>query len=239
MLENYNLLYEGQAKRIYSADEDDQVIVHFKDDATAFDGTKRAVIRGKGEVNAQISAHLLPMMANAGIPTHLIDVLSNRDHLCHKVDIIPIEVVVRNVAAGSICRRFGFEEGMILSRPLIEFFYKSDELHDPPMSEEHALLFGWAEAWELAYMRHAAAVVNVTLRSFWERLNVTLVDFKLEFGRLGNGRILLADEITPDGSRLWEKGTMRKLDKDVFRRDLGDLSDTYRELHQRVFAQKD
>ncbi|RME28396.1 MAG: phosphoribosylaminoimidazolesuccinocarboxamide synthase [Deltaproteobacteria bacterium] len=235
------LLYEGKAKQIYATTDDDLVWMHFKDDATAFNGVKKASIRDKGEVNAAISAHLLRRVEDAGIPTHLVEVVGPRDQLCHRLEIIPVEVVVRNIAAGSICRRLGLEEGTALSRPLIEFFYKSDELNDPLINDDHALMFGWAEAWELAYLRHAALRVNATLCEFWDGLDVTLVDFKLEFGRaLGKGqtgRILLADEITPDGSRLWEKNTLRKLDKDVFRRDLGDLGDTYRDLFARIFGE--
>lgn len=234
-------IYEGKAKQVFATDDSDLVWIHFKDDATAFDGAKKAVVADKGEVNARISAHLLDRVARAGVPTHLVEVAGPRDQVCRRVEIIPIEVVVRNVVAGSACKRFGRTEGEVLPRPMVEFFYKSDELHDPPMSEEHALVFGWAEEWEMVWMRHAAGIVNDVLRSFWDGLGVTLVDFKLEFGRSVEGgrptnRLLLADEITPDGSRLWEKGTMRHLDKDVFRRDLADLGDTYRELFARVFG---
>jgi phosphoribosylaminoimidazole-succinocarboxamide synthase len=170
------------------------------------------------------------------VRTHLVSRLSPRDQLVRKVQIIPIEFVVRNVAAGSLVKRFGREAGEVLSRPMVELFYKSDALHDPPMSDEHALIFGWAARWELEYCRAAALEVNRALRDFWDGLGVTLVDFKLEFGRHSSGAILLADEITPDGSRLWEKGTNRRLDKDVFRWDLGDLTDTYRELYRRIFG---
>ena len=234
-------LYEGKAKQVFATDDPGLVWLHFKDDATAFDGAKKAVVRDKGEVNAAISAHLLGLAARAGVPTHLVEVVGACDQVCRKVEIIPIEVVVRNVVAGSAARRFGRPEGEALPRPMVEFFYKSDELHDPPMSDEHALLFGWAAEWELAYLRHAARRVNQVIGDFWNGLGVTLVDFKLEFGRAVEGgeptnRLLLADEITPDGSRLWEQGTGRKLDKDVFRRDLADLGDTYRELFTRVFG---
>jgi phosphoribosylaminoimidazole-succinocarboxamide synthase len=230
------LLHEGKAKQVFATSNPDLVWIHFKDDATAFDGAKRASIRDKGEVNARISAHLFERMAAAGVPHHLVEVMSPRDHLCRKVEIIPVEVVVRNVMAGSLAKRLGRPEGERLPRPMVEFFYKSDELHDPHIADEHALLFGWAKEWELAYLRHAALVVNAELQRFWDELGVMLVDFKIELGRYRGNQLLLADEITPDGSRLWEKGTNRKLDKDVFRRDLGDLGDTYRELFTRVFG---
>ncbi len=230
------LLYEGKAKQVYATQDPDLVWIHFKDDATAFNGVKRASVQDKGEVNARISAHLLGAVGAAGVPTHLVEVRSPRDHICTRVEVIPVEVVVRNVVAGSLARRFGREEGEVLPRPMVEFFYKSDSLNDPPMSDEHALLFGWAEAWELAYLRHAGLRVNDVLKAFWAELGVTLVDFKLEFGRAPNGQLLLADEISPDGSRLWDRATGQHLDKDVFRRDLGDLGDTYRALFARVFG---
>lgn len=232
------LLYEGKAKQVYATDDADLLWIHFKDSATAFDGAKKAEIADKGEVNSRVSAHLLELVKReTGLPHHLHTLLGPRDQLCHRVEIIPIEVVVRNVVAGSCAKRFGRTTGEVLPRPMVEFFYKSDALHDPPCSDEHALLFGWAEAWELAYLRAAALKVNGALQRFWDGLGVTLVDFKLEFGRHRSGAILLADEITPDGSRLWEKATGRKLDKDVFRWDLGDLSDTYRDLYTRVFGE--
>jgi phosphoribosylaminoimidazole-succinocarboxamide synthase len=236
-LERGALLYDGKAKQVFETADPGLVWIHFKDEATAFNGVKKAVIRDKGEVNARISAHIYGQLEAAGVHTHLVDVKTPRDHICTRVEIIPVEVVVRNVIAGSCAKRFGFEEGAPLPRPMVEWFYKSDELNDPPMSDEHALMFGWAEPWELAYLRHAGLKVNEFLKGFWSEMGVTLVDFKLEFGRAADGRILLADEITPDGSRLWEEGTGRRFDKDVFRRDLGDLGDTYRDLFSRVFGE--
>jgi phosphoribosylaminoimidazole-succinocarboxamide synthase len=235
-IERGELLHEGKSKQVFLSSSPDHVWIHYKDDATAFNGVKKDSIRDKGEVNARISAYLMERMSAAGIPTHMDTILDHRNHLCAKVDIIPVEVVVRNVCAGSICKRFGLEQGLVLPEPMVEFFYKSDELNDPPLSDVHALLFGWAKEWELAYLKYAALKVNEILQSFWDELGVTLVDFKIEFGRDKHGHILLADEISPDGSRLWEKGTNRSLDKDVFRKDLGDLGDTYRELFQRVFG---
>jgi phosphoribosylaminoimidazole-succinocarboxamide synthase len=234
-IERGALLYNGKAKQVYATADADLVWVHFKDEATAFDGAKKAVIADKGAVNATISAHLFGLLQDA-VPTHLVQVMGPRDHLCHRLEIIPIEVVVRNYVAGSAAKRFGRPEGEPLPFPMIEFFYKSDALHDPPCSDVHALTWGWAAEWELAYLRHAAGLVNAGLQTFWADLGVTLVDFKLEFGRAASGQLLLADEITPDGSRLWDARTGEKLDKDVFRRDLGDLGDTYRALYARVFG---
>lgn len=235
--ERTELLHEGKAKQVYATTDPGRIWLHYKDSATAFDGVKKAEIADKGAVNCGISAHLLRMVEReAGVPIHLETVLGPRDQICKKVQIIPIEVVVRNVAAGSFSKRYGVAAGTPLARPLVEFFHKSDALHDPPIADEHALHFGWAERWELEYLRWASSRVNDALIRFWDGLGVQLVDFKLEFGRLNPGAVLLADEITPDGSRLWEKGTQRRLDKDVFRWDLGDLSETYRELYARVFG---
>lgn len=230
------LLYVGKAKRVYATEQAGRVRIVFTDGATAFNGVKRGNFAQKGLVNARISAHLMRACAAAGVHTHLIEEEAPDTHLCEKVEIIPVEVVVRNIAAGSLSKRFGIAEGEVLAEPLVEFFYKSDELNDPPMSDAHALLFGWARPWELAYLREASLRVNTVLKAFWAELGVDLVDFKLEFGRTPDGRILLADEISPDGSRLWEQGTGKRFDKDVFRRDLGDLGERYRELLARVFG---
>jgi len=232
------LIREGKSKQVWEVVGDPgHVVVHYKDDATAFNGVKHAEVRDKGAVNAALNWHLMSLVEEQGkIPSHLVKRLGEVDQLCRRVDIIPVEVVVRNVVAGSASRRFGLEEGLTLSGPMVEWFYKSDELNDPPMSDCHALLFNWAEQWELEYFRHAALEVNRVLCKFWSDLGVTLVDFKIEFGRASSGQVLLADEITPDGCRLWETATGRKLDKDVFRRDIGDLGDTYREVYQRVFG---
>lgn len=230
-------LYEGKAKQVFATSDPERIVIHYKDDATAFNGVKKAQIRDKGEINCAISAHLMGRMAAAGVPCAFERLVGPRDQLCRKVEIVPVEVVVRNVVAGSFAKRLGIPEGRRLPRPLVEHFYKSDELNDPQINEEAAELMGWARPWELLAMREYALTVNRVLQGFWDELGVDLVDFKVEFGRAG-GVILLADEITPDGSRLWEKGTGRKLDKDVFRRDLGDLGDTYRELYERIFHEK-
>lgn len=229
------LLYEGKAKQLWSTDDPALVILRYKDDATAFNGVKRASVADKGEINSRISALLMERVAAAGVPVAFLRQLDEQDQLYRKVEIIPVEVVVRNVVAGGLAKRLGREEGERLPRPLVEHFYKSDALNDPQVNEEAAVLFGWARAWELQCMREQALVVNEVLRAFWGELGIELVDFKVEFGRAG-GAVLLADELTPDGSRLWERATGRKLDKDVFRRDLADLGDTYRELFRRVFG---
>lgn len=230
------LLYEGKAKQVFATADPAFVVLHFKDDATAFNGVKKASIADKGVINCALSAHFLRLVEReAGVPTALVEQLGDRDQLFRKVEIIPVEVVVRNVVAGGLAKRLGMPEGASLSRPLVEHFYKSDALNDPQITEDCAQVLGMAKAWELACMREHALAVNDCLRRYWDSLGITLVDFKLEFGRVG-GRVVLADEITPDGSRLWEKGTGRKLDKDVFRRDLGDLSETYRELRRRVLG---
>ena len=230
------LLYEGKAKLVYATTDPSRILIHYKDDATAFNGVKKASIRDKGEINCRISAFLMDKVAAAGVPTAFERVIGPREQLCRKVAIIPVEVVIRNVVAGGFAKKLGLAEGARLPRPLVEHFYKSDALNDPQINEETAELMGWARPWELACMREYSLRVNDVLLAFWGDLGVDLVDFKLEFGRAGT-TVLLADEITPDGSRLWERGTGRKLDKDVFRRDLGDLGDTYRELYQRVFGE--
>ena len=230
------LLYEGKAKQVYAAEDASQIRLYYKDDATAFNGVKRAQIVDKGVINCRLSAFFLEMVAPE-VPTHFIRQLSPREQLCRKVEIVPVEVVVRNRIAGSFAKKLGLAEGGVLSRPVVELFYKSDALNDPQINEDAALAMGWAKGWELACMREYALIVNRIMIGFWDGLGVDLVDFKLEFGRYGH-QIILADEITPDGARLWERGTGRHLDKDVFRRDLGDLSGTYRELYARVFGQE-
>jgi phosphoribosylaminoimidazole-succinocarboxamide synthase len=228
-------LYEGKSKRVYATDDPRLVIMHYKDDATAFNGQKKASIADKGRVNCAMTIQLFGELERHGVKTHLVRPLGERELLVRRVEVVPVEVVVRNVAAGSLAKRYGITEGTPLAWPLVEWFYKSDALGDPLMIEDHAVLFGWAERRELAFMKEQALVVNGILTAWWAGLGVDLIDFKLEFGRL-DGNLVLADEITPDGCRLWEKGTGKKLDKDVFRRDLGDLSETYRDLYKRVFG---
>ena len=229
------LLYKGKAKSVYSTEDADVVRIQFRDDATAFNGVKKAVVESKGATNCKLSTYFMNLVEKFGIPTHFIQEVSDTEQLCRKVDILPVEVVVRNVAAGSICRRLGLEKGMKFKQPVVELFYKSDELDDPMINEEHAILFGWAEKFQIDYMKKLALTINDILGEFWKARNITLVDFKVEFGVDCGGRILLADEITPDGCRLWDIDTGKSLDKDVFRQNTGDLQETYDEVLRRVF----
>ncbi len=228
------LLYEGKGKQLFASETEGELIQVFKDDATAFDGEKHDVIAGKGELNCAISTYFFESLHEAGVATHFIRREGPREMRVRRLDMIPVEVVVRNVAAGSICKRLGLEEGLELPRPLTELFYKSDELHDPMINAEHAEIFGWARAGEIAFMRETGRKVNAVLRELLEPRGIRLIDFKLEFGRSAGGEILLGDEITPDGCRLWDAGSGRKLDKDVFRRDLGGLSEAYHEVAHRL-----
>ncbi len=228
-------LYDGKAKEVWSTEDDSLVVLRFKNSATAFNGVKKAEIEGKGALNTKMTVALFRRVEAAGVRTHLVDVLSDTELLCRKVEIVPVEVVVRSVVAGSFAKRYGLQEGAALSKPLVELFHKSDALDDPLVNDDAAVELGWARPWELAAMKEQALVIHGVLADFWAEHGIQLVDAKYEFGR-DDGRIVLADELTPDGCRLWEVGTQRKLDKDVFRRDLADLGDTYRELHQRIFG---
>jgi phosphoribosylaminoimidazole-succinocarboxamide synthase len=229
-------IYEGKAKILYEIDGDpEHLILFFKDDATAFNAKKRGSWERKGVVNSKISAALTALVQKAGVPTHFVRNLSDREQLVKRVEIVPVEVVVRNRVAGSLARRLGMEEGGELSQPFVEWYYKSDSLDDPMLLTQWILEFGFATQSELDVMREYALTINRVVGEFFDSLGITLIDFKVEFGRIGDS-IVLADEITPDGSRLWEKGTNRKLDKDRFRRDLGDVAETYEELLQRVEA---
>ncbi len=228
------LKYEGKGKRLYASDVEGELIQEFKDDATAFDGIKHDVIKGKGELNCAISSHIFERLHEAGIATHYLRREGPATMRVRELDMIPVEIVVRNVAAGSICKRLGLEEGRLLPWPLTELFYKSDELHDPMICVEHAEMFGWASREQIAAMRDVALHVNKVLTELFDGVGIRLVDYKLEFGLSREGEILLGDEITPDGCRLWDARTGRKLDKDVFRRDLGGLSEAYHEVASRL-----
>ena len=230
------LLYEGKSKIIYSTDAvNDGVRVFFKDDATAFNGIKKEILKGKGQLNCTISTFFMKMLKQKGIPVHFISQVSANEQLCQKLKIIPLEVVVRNVAAGSICKRYGIEKGFVFDDPLCELFYKSDELNDPFVSDDHAIRFGWSTMEDLEQMKKMAISINTILKEFWEVRGISLVDFKLEFGTAACGRIVLADEITPDGCRLWSIEDGKVWDKDVFRHSLGDLVSTYDELSSKLF----
>jgi len=227
------LKYEGKGKQLFASDKPNELIQLFKDDATAFDGIKHDVIAGKGELNCAISSFIFEKLHAAGVKTHYVKRESANEMRVKSLDMMPVEVVVRNVAAGSICKRLGLEEGLKLAHPLTELFYKSDELHDPMINDEHCELFGWATPDELNQLRSIALKVNKVLSEMMLQVGIQLVDYKLEFGKAG-GEILLGDEITPDGCRLWDVESSRKLDKDVFRRDLGGLSEVYHEVANRL-----
>ena len=227
-------LYEGKAKKVFATDDPEFLIVSYKDDATAFNGLKKGTIIGKGAINNRMSNLLMQRLEKAGIPTHFIKELSDRETLVKKVSIVPLEVIVRNIAAGSFSKRYGVEEGFVFETPTIEFSYKNDELGDPLMDEYHAIAMKIATVEEIETIKKYAFGINEQLKAFWAECGVILVDFKLEFGRLMDGTIVLADEISPDTSRLWDSKTGEKLDKDRFRRDLGGVEDAYAEVMKRL-----
>ena len=230
-------LYEGKAKVIFEGPEPDTVIAYFKDDATAFNNQKKGTITGKGVINNSISEFIMLRLSEIGIPTHLIRRLNMREQLLRKVEIIPVEVVVRNVVAGSLAKRFGLEEGSALPRSIIEFYYKNDELDDPMILEEHITAFGWANHAELDEIMSLALRVNDFMAGLFLGIGIRLVDFKIEFGRLWEDdqmRIVLADEISPDSCRLWDSKTNEKLDKDRFRRDMEGIEEAYQEVARRL-----
>jgi phosphoribosylaminoimidazole-succinocarboxamide synthase len=230
-------IYEGKAKILYEGPEPGTLIVHYKDDATAFNAQKKAVIDGKGVLNNRISEMIFTRLNELGLPTHFLKRLNMREQLVREVEIIPLEVVVRNVAAGSLAKRLGIEEGTALPRSIIEFYYKKDELNDPMVSEEHITAFNWATPQEIDDMMHLAIRINDFMSGLFLGIGIKLVDFKVEFGRLYENdmmRIVLADEISPDSCRLWDIKTQDKLDKDRFRRDMGGLVEAYQEVAKRL-----
>jgi len=233
-VEKGQLLYEGKAKRLYATDKEDILFVEYKDSATAFNGEKKAEIAGKGTLNNRITSLLFEKLKAAGIASHFVKQLSDHEQLVKKVDIIPIEVVIRQIAAGSLAKRLGLEEGVELARPIVEFYYKDDELGDPLITEEHIELLNLASKDEVKALYEKGLQVNEVLTKFFKEIGVILVDFKLEFGRDEANQILLADEISPDTCRLWDEKTKQKLDKDVFRRDLGQLTDAYEIILSRL-----
>ncbi|WP_342346675.1 phosphoribosylaminoimidazolesuccinocarboxamide synthase [uncultured Nitrospira sp.] len=228
-----DMLYEGKAKKIFLTEKLDEVIHYFKDDATAFNAQKRGTILGKGVVNNKVSATLFQYLAEAGTPSHFIQRLNDREMLTRRVKIIPVEVVVRNRATGSIVKRLGLEEGLIIDPPLVEFFYKDDSLGDPLISEDHIRLLKLATPSQIQELRQQALKINEVLKPFFQKRGMMLVDFKLEFG-LWNGQIILADEISPDTCRFWDIQTGERMDKDRFRKDLGRIEETYQEVLKRV-----
>ena len=235
-MEKKEQLYEGKAKKVFATEDPELLIVQYKDDATAFNGLKKGTIAGKGVINNQMSNRLMQLLERRGVPTHFVRELSQRETLVKKVQIVPLEVIVRNISAGSFAKHYGVEEGIVFDQPTIEFSYKNDELGDPLLNHYHALALKLATAEEIDTIERYAFKVNEVLKAFWLSAGVTLVDFKLEFGRLSDGTIVLADEISPDTSRLWDVKTHEKLDKDRFRRDLGGVEEAYAEIMKRMEA---
>ena len=227
-------LYEGKAKKVFETDDPELLIVSYKDDATAFNGLKKGTIQGKGVINNQMSNLLMQLLEKNGVPTHFVEELSERETIVKRVKIVPLEVIIRNISAGSFSKRYGVEEGIIFEAPTIEFSYKNDELGDPLINAYHALALKLAAQEEIDTIKKYSFRVNEVLKNFWKACGVTLVDFKLEFGRLSDGTIVLADEISPDTCRLWDSATGEKLDKDRFRRDLGGVEDAYKEIMGRL-----
>ena len=227
-------LYEGKAKKVFATDDPKLLIVSYKDDATAFNGLKKGTIAGKGVINNKMSNVLMQLLQTNGIPTHFVKELNDRDTLVKKVRIVPLEVIIRNIAAGSFAKRYGVEEGVALSEPTIEFSYKNDALGDPLLNDHHIFALQLVTREELEMIKNYAFQINEILKAFWVSCEVTLVDFKLEFGKLPNGNIILADEISPDTCRLWDRKTGKKLDKDRFRRDLGSVEEAYQEIMHRL-----
>jgi len=233
-MEKRGLLYEGKAKRIYATDDPDRVIMFYKDDATAFNGVKKSSISNKGVLNNGISTVIFNLLENQGIPTHLVETINDREQLCEKVDIIPLEVIVRNTIAGSMANRLGIDEGTVPSNTIYELSYKNDDYGDPLINEDHAVALNLATYEELAEVKSMALQINSVLKEFFAGLGLNLVDFKVEFGRTPDGRIVLADEFSPDSCRLWDSATGAKMDKDRFRRDLGNVQEAYAEVLKRV-----
>lgn len=234
-MEKGKQIYEGKAKIIYETSDPELVIQHFKDDATAFNGIKKGQIIGKGVANTAISSSLFELLEKNGVRTHFVKKISDNDMLVKRVKIIPVEVVVRNISAGNLCKRYGIKEGIIFKTPIVECYYKNDALNDPLMNDDHIIGLEIATAGELSSMKWDALRINEILKKFFDSIGVNLVDFKLEFGHYKN-KVLLADEISPDTCRFWEKGTNRKLDKDRFRFDLGDVEKTYEEMMKRIIG---
>ena len=230
-------LYEGKAKKVFATSDPDLVIVSYKDDATAGDGAKKGTIKGKGVINNQMTNIMFSMLEKEGVPTHLVEELSERETLVKKVSIVPLEVIVRNVAAGSFSKRMGVEEGRKLLTPILEFSYKNDELGDPFINDYYALALGLATKEELDTIAKYAFKVNEFMVGFFKKLNIDLIDFKIEFGKTPDGQIILADEISPDTCRFWDSTTHEKLDKDRFRRDLGNVEEAYQEIMKRLMGE--
>ena len=230
-------IYEGKAKKVFATDDPDVVLVDYKDDATAFNGLKKGTITGKGVINNRVTNFLMQMLEKNGIPTHYIEEISDRETLVKKVDIVPLEVIVRNIAAGSLSKRLGVPEGTKLKKTVIEYCYKNDDLGDPMVNEYHIAAMGWATEEEVKLIAGYSLKINKLLSKFLKQSNIELIDFKLEFGKTSDGTIVLADEISPDTCRFWDSKTHEKLDKDRFRRDLGGVEDAYQEILKRLMGE--
>lgn len=238
-MKKLELLYEGKGKKLYATDNDLQIISEFKDDLTAFNAQKKGNEKGKGSLNCQISTIAFKLLEQNGIKTHFIESLDENSMLCKRVKIIPLEVVVRNVATGSLTKRLGIDEGKKLDFPIVEFYYKNDELNDPLVNDEHCKIMGIIDSDEMTdFLKKTARKINSVLVEFFAKANLRLIDFKVEFGRDENGEILLADEISPDGCRLWDKNSNKKMDKDIFRQSLGTVSEAYKEVLSRIQSVK-
>ncbi len=238
-MEKKHELYRGKAKTVYATDDPNRLVMHYRDDVSAFDGVKLAKLDQKGETNNKINAYVMGKLAAAGVPTHFVRVLNERESLVKAMKMVPVECVVRNVCAGSMAKRYGIEEGTRLAEPIFEFFLKSDALHDPLCNDDHIRVLGWATADEITQMRALTHKVNAVLKPLFANAGIDLVDYKLEFGHPTDdpsGPLVLGDEFTPDGCRLWDASTGEKLDKDRFRRDLGEVIERYREVARRIGA---
>ncbi len=236
-MEKKNQLYEGKAKKVFATEDPELLIVSYKDDATAFNGLKKGTIAGKGVINNRMSNFLMKKLEKEGVPTHFVEELNDRETLVKKVSIVPLEVIIRNISAGSFAKHYGVEEGIAFDEPTIEFSYKNDALGDPLLNEYHALALKLATKEEIETIKSMAFKVDEVLKAYFKTLGIDLVDFKLEFGRLSDGTIVLADEISPDTCRLWDDKTHEKLDKDRFRRDLGGVEDAYQEVMRRLMGE--
>ncbi len=235
-MEKMAQMYEGKAKKVFATNDDNYCIVSYKDDATAFNGLKKGTIAGKGVVNNKMSNYLMQLLEKEGIPTHFVEELNDRETVVKKVSIVPLEVIVRNIAAGSFSKRFGVEEGTKLLCPTLEYCYKDDALGDPMVNDYHIIACGWATKDDLDTISDYTFKINTFLKDFFKKINIDLVDFKIEFGKTPDGKIILADEISPDTCRFWDATTHEKLDKDRFRRDLGGVEEAYSEMMNRIFG---
>ena len=236
-MEKREQLYEGKAKKVFATDDPTLVLVSYKDDATAFNGQKKGTIEGKGAINNRVTNHLMKLLENSGVPTHFVKELSARETLVRRVSIVPLEVIVRNIAAGSLSKRLGLPEGTPMGKTVLEYCYKDDELGDPMVNSYHIAAMGWATEAEMQTICAYSLKVNEVLTAYLADLNIELIDFKLEFGRTADGAIVLADEISPDTCRFWDKTTHEKLDKDRFRRDLGGVENAYHEILKRLLGE--